>query len=95
MSVLEPSKLCSPLGHALAEELVRASQMLGELAFDLGSDPETLRRHMASLQLVDHVTQIQLAIADLLRMPVIGRDQIDNVPLADMAVRLSQAIISR
>jgi hypothetical protein len=61
--------------------------MLADLAYDLGSDGDTLRRHMASLQRIDHVTQMQLAIADLLRG--VGEDGgIGQVTLQDMADRL-------
>lgn len=84
-----PSTSCgTPLALALADELVRASQLLADLAFDLGSDPGTLRRHMSSLQRVDLVTQIQIAVAELLRSPVITPDLLKSVPLEDMAARL-------
>ena len=76
-----------PLAQALAAELVLASGMLADLAYDLGSDGDTLRRHMASLQRIDQVTQMQLAVADLLRS---GADVPDvaGVTLQDMADRL-------
>ncbi|WP_037487923.1 hypothetical protein [Sphingomonas phyllosphaerae] len=77
-----------PLAQALAAELVLASSMLAELAYDLGSDGDTLRRHMASLQLIDHITQIQLAIADLLRTSNGADGDIGQVTLQDMADRL-------
>lgn len=77
-----------PLAQALAAELVLASRMLADLAYDLGSDGDTLRRHMGSLQRIDHVTQIQLAIADLLRDGEGGGD-FGQVTLQDMADRLS------
>lgn len=80
-----------PLAHALAAELVLASGMLADLAYDLGSDGDTLRRHMASLQRIDHVTQMQLAIADLLRG--VGADgDIGQVTLQDMADRLRASV---
>lgn len=76
----------------LVAELVRAAGMLGDLAWELGDDPDTLRRHMNSLQQVDHITQIQLAVADLLR----GADEPDaavaRITLEDMAVRLRDAM---
>lgn len=74
-----------PLAEALADELVLASQMLGDLAYDLGSDAATLRRHMTSLQAIDHVSQMQLAVAALLRE---GGSGIAAVTLHDMAERL-------
>jgi len=79
---------------ALADELLLASQRLGELAYDLGSDNETLRRHMTSLQSVDEVTQHLLVVADLLRAGADG-DAIAKVPLADMAGRLQKALSDR
>ena len=77
-----------PLAQALAAELVLASSMLADLAYDLGSDGDTLRRHMASLQRIDHITQIQLAIADLLRTSNGAAGDIGQVTLQDMADRL-------
>ncbi|MFK3888619.1 hypothetical protein [Sphingomonas sp. NPDC079357] len=77
-----------PLAQALAAELVLASSMLADLAYDLGSDGATLRRHMASLQRIDHITQIQLAIADLLRTSNGSDGDIAQVTLQDMADRL-------
>jgi hypothetical protein len=76
-----------PLAQALAAELVLASSMLADLAYDLGSDGDTLRRHMASLQRIDHITQMQLAIAELLRTGD-GDGDIGQVTLQDMADRL-------
>ncbi len=90
MSMVAPATI--PLADALADELVLASRMLNDLAYDLGSDEATLRRHMASLQKVDHITQIQLAVADLLR----NRDETDTrlagVTLEGMAERLRAAM---
>ncbi len=83
-----------PLAQALAAELVLASSMLADLAYDLGSDGATLRRHMASLQRIDHITQIQLAIADLLRTSDGGADDIGQVTLQDMADRLRTFLAS-
>ncbi len=80
------------LAQALAAELVQASNMLADLAYDLGSDQDTLRRHMASLQRIDHVTQMQLAIADLLRVPDDMAANVAHVTLEDMAVRLKGAL---
>ncbi|MEH3047794.1 hypothetical protein [Sphingomonas adhaesiva] len=80
------------LAQALAAELVQASNMLADLAYDLGSDQDTLRRHMASLQRIDHVTQMQLAIADLLRTPDEMAENVAHVTLEDMAVRLKGAL---
>lgn len=77
-----------PLAQALAAELVLASGMLADLAYDLGSDGDTLRRHMGSLQRIDHVTQMQLAIADLLRSADDAAPDIGQVTLQDMADRL-------
>ncbi len=77
-----------PLAKALAAELVLASSMLADLAYDLGSDGDTLRRHMASLQRIDHVTQMQLAIAELLRGDDASNGDIRGVTLQDMADRL-------
>lgn len=73
------------LNEALADELVLASRRLADLAFELASDEDTLRRHMTSMQDIDHVTQIQLSIADLLRNGVAG---LGDITLGDMASRI-------
>ncbi|WP_419826676.1 hypothetical protein [Sphingomonas sp.] len=56
-----------PLALALADALTALTDKLADLACDLGRDADTLRRHMASVQSVDLVTQSLLAIADVLR----------------------------
>jgi hypothetical protein len=83
-----------PLAAALADELVRASTMLADLAYDLGSDEVTLRRHLSSLQQIDRVTQMQLAIADLLRGHAEGEgdEALAAVTLEDMGQRLRLAL---
>lgn len=83
-----------PLALALAEELVFASNMLNDLAFDLGSNGETLRRHMASIQRIDYVTQIQLAVAGLLRIDGPTDADLGTVTLQDMADRLRATLAS-
>ncbi|MBW6525983.1 hypothetical protein KZ813_03955 [Sphingomonas sp. RHCKR7] len=82
------------LALALAEELVFASNMLNDLAYDLGSNGETLRRHMASIQRIDYVTQIQLAVAGLLRVEGASDADIGTVTLQDMADRLRSTLAS-
>jgi len=79
------------LAQAMAEELVIASRILGELAFDLGSDPDTLRRHMTSLQKIDLVTQMQLAVADMLRLSSDAEAALAVVTLEETASRLRAA----
>lgn len=76
-----------PMGDALADELVRASRILGDLAYELGSDEATLRRHLTGLQSIDHVTQILLNLASVLRGGD-GQDQLAEVTLEDMLARL-------
>ena len=83
-----------PLALALAEELVFASNELNELAYDLGSNGETLRRHMASIQRIDYVTQIQLAVATLLRVDGGSDADLGAVTLQDMVDRLRATLVS-
>lgn len=78
------------LAHALAEELVELTRLLADLAYDLGSDPDTLRRHMVGIQSVDRITQAQLAIADILRSDAPSAARIDGVTLETLAGRLRQ-----
>lgn len=80
------------LAAALADELVALTGQLAELAFDLGSHPDTLRRHMASLQLVDRITQAQLAIADVLRSRAPAAERIAGVTLEALAESLAAGV---
>jgi hypothetical protein len=81
----------SALATALADELVALTATLADLAAALGTDIEIVRRHMGVLQTVDHISQVQLALADILRAPGSDRDRIANVPLEDLAGRLAAA----
>lgn len=76
------------LARALADELVDLTRSLADLAYELGSDPDTLRRHMVSIQDVDRITQSQLAIADILRSDAPVSARIDGVTLETLADRL-------
>lgn len=76
------------LARALADELVELTRSLADLAYELGSDPDTLRRHMVSIQAVDRITQSQLAIADILRSDAPVAARIDGVTLEMLAERL-------
>ena len=78
------------LALALAEELVDLTRSLAELAYDLGSDSDTLRRHMVSIQSVDRITQTQLAIADILRSDAPVAARIEGVTLETLADRLRE-----
>ena len=79
------------LAIALADELVFASRLLNEFAYELGDDPAVLRKYMVSLQKIDLVTQIQLAVSDVLRNESNIDGAIRAVTLNDMAARLSSA----
>lgn len=76
------------LAHALADELVALTTRLSDLAFELGSDPEVLRRHMEALQAIDFITQVQLTVADVLR----GEASPDAIGLEEVAGRLRAAV---
>ena len=79
------------LGEALAQELERASRLLGDLALELGNDEATLRRHLGGLQSIDHVTQIMHNIATVLRAGD-GPDRLAGVTLEDVAGRLRASL---
>ena len=81
------------LAHALADELVELTRSLADLAYDLGSDSDTLRRHMVSIQSVDRITQAQLAIADILRSGAPVAARINNVTLETLADRLRERVV--
>lgn len=86
-----PAGMFGPLGQAIAVELMKASHLLDELTYDLGSDPDTLRKHMASLQQIDRVTQIQVAAANLLRSTGTIEQGIGEITLEDVQARLRAA----
>lgn len=92
MSAAGPIGAANPLALALADELVLASRILGEMAFDLGSDPDTLRRHMTSLQKIDLVTQMQLAVVDMLRLSSDAEAALATVTLEETAGRLRDTL---
>lgn len=81
------------LARALADELVELTRSLADLAYELGSDPDTLRRHMVSIQAVDRITQSQLAIADILRSDAPVAARIDGVTLETLADRLRTRMV--
>lgn len=87
MTAVATLAMPQPMGDALADELVRASAMLGDLAYELGSDETTLRKHLTGLQSIDHVTQILLNLASVLRGGD-GQDRLAEVTLEDMLARL-------
>lgn len=79
------------LALALADEMVALTVRLSDLAYELGAAPETLRRHMESLQAVDEITQRQLAIADVLRSREPVPDRLAAITLTALGDTLSQA----
>lgn len=91
----EPACACG-LGRAgataIAHELVDLTTRLSDLAFDLGSDQATLRRHMSSLQAIDLITQIQLALADLLRSEAPLSARIDDITVEALSASLRTRI---
>lgn len=84
----DPCGCAPPLAEALADELVALTSVLSDLAYDLGSNAETLRRHMTSLQAIDRITQTQLAIADILRSTETPAERISAVTLESLAASL-------
>jgi hypothetical protein len=76
----------------VAEELVALTSAISDLAYDLGSDPETLRRHMGSLQSIDLITQIHLALAEFLRSSDSLEARVSNVTVEALADRLREKL---
>lgn len=74
---------------AIAAELVALTHRLTDLACDLGSDSHTLRTHMHSLQSIDLINQIQLALADVLRSPAPFPARLQAIPVEALAKRLA------
>lgn len=84
-----PGVVDPPLALALADEMVALTGGLADLAYDLGSEPETLRRHMASLQAIDEITQRQIALADVLRSGAAVADRFAALTLDALGESLS------
>lgn len=88
----DPSACGCELGRAgaaaIADELVALTTKLSDLAYDLGSDPVTVRRHMNSLQAIDLITQIQLALADFLRSDAPLPTRIAEIPVEELSASL-------
>ncbi|UAK26572.1 hypothetical protein K8P63_08035 [Sphingomonas nostoxanthinifaciens] len=74
--------------NAIADELVELTAILSNLAYDLGDDPDTLRKHMASLQAIDLITQIQMSLADILRSDEPMEKRVAGVGVEALAARL-------
>lgn len=77
------------LAVALADELVALTVQLSDLAYDLGQYPDTLRRHMTSIQAIDRITQAQLAIADVLRSDETIDDRLSHITLAGLSTSIA------
>ncbi|WP_183985134.1 hypothetical protein [Sphingomonas jinjuensis] len=91
----DPSVIDGVLAAVLAEELVALTGQLSDLAYDLGSNPETLRAHMSSIQLVDVITQAQIAIADILRSDAPIEDRIASITLEALGQRIGDGYRKR
>lgn len=87
-----PLPLDVMLHHALADELVALTHILSNLAYDLGSNPTTLRAHMESLQAIDRLNQTQLAIADVLRSGETVDRRVRAITLEELSTRLSERL---
>lgn len=97
MIAAEPAALAADdrvAALAVADELVALTRALADLAFDLADDPEVARRHIEALQAIDLVTQVHVALAELLRSTApLGR-RIDAVTVQALADRLRRAAAS-
>ena len=82
----------APLAVALADELVALTVQLSDLAYDLGQYPDTLRRHMTSIQAIDRITQAQLAIADVLRSDEAIDDRLAQITLAGLSTSIADRL---
>lgn len=80
------------LACALADTLVHQTQLLSDLAYDLAANPVTLRAHMESLQAIDRMTQVQLAIADVLRSDVPIDARVKAITLESLSEDLSRQL---
>jgi hypothetical protein len=76
------------LHHAIADEMSDLADRLCKLACGLARDTELAMRHMDDLQSIDLMTQIQRALADLLREEDLPAERIGRIPVEALAMRL-------
>jgi len=74
--------------EAIAGEMSDVADRLCKLACVLASDPALVAHHMDDLQSIDLITQLQRALADLLRQPGSPAARIARVPVEALAMRL-------
>ncbi|WBO20721.1 hypothetical protein [Sphingomonas abietis] len=86
------ANLSADAASAIADELVGLTTALSELAYDLGSHGETVRRHMGALQSIDLITQIHLSLADLLRSSGPFEQRLEGVVVEALGQRLRQSL---
>jgi len=80
------------LHHAIADEMSDLADRLCKLACGLARDTELAMRHMDDLQSIDLMTQLQRALADLLRQDDLPADRVARVPVEALAMRLMDRI---
>jgi hypothetical protein len=80
------------LNRAVADEMSALADRLCKLACVLASDPALVTQHMDELQSIDLMTQIQRALADLLRQDDAPADRIARIPVEALAMRLEARI---
>ena len=78
----------APLALALADALVALTSEIADLAYEFGSDEAVLTRHMTSLQAFDRITQVQLALAEILRSSDPVEQRLSAVTLESLAASL-------
>ena len=78
----------APLALVIADALTALTAEIGDLAYDLGSDEAVLTRHMTSLQAFDRITQVQLALAEILRSSDPVEQRLSAVTLESLAASL-------
>lgn len=86
------ANLSADAASAIADELVGLTAALSELAYDLGSHGETVRRHMGALQSIDLITQIHLCLAELLRSSAPFEQRLEGVVVEALGQRLRQSL---
>ncbi|QJU58862.1 hypothetical protein HL653_14765 [Sphingomonas sp. AP4-R1] len=84
--------LPQPLNEAIAVEMMDLADCLCKLACTLATDMGVVDRHLDALQSIDLMTQIQRALADVLRGSDSVEQKVARIPVEALAARLSDAV---
>lgn len=84
-----------PFLLTIADEMSDLADRLCRLACVLASDAALIEQHFDALQSIDLMTQIQRALAELLRRPGAPETRLAELPVEALAARLGARLAER